>query len=258
MAETIHIVFVLVLIVTVIYIIAYVIYPSTGNEEKLKVMTPLSTKTIILESDSTQQMILGSSGSAVMAFVKLNGGDRTTKYENQYTPLIYVDNNWFLEMAPAPAGKSESSARLRVRTNHANTIVEEKIDLPPIPKQKWVFLAILREGRRFDVIYDNKIVASQRLENYPVVISSPLTAGNKGIDGSIIHAVVNGKRISPSEADKVRLSHVDTNGTVIEGNPFNISLPNLSLLVQCPPGLPCNPVTKPPSNHLREWSTPYA
>jgi hypothetical protein len=221
-------------------------------------MTPLSTKTVILDSDATQKMILGSGGSSVMAFVTLNGGDLTTKYENQYTPLIYVDNNWFFEMAPAPAGKGDSSARLRVRTNRGGTFMEEMIDLPPVPRQKWVFIAILRDGRRFDVIYDNKIVASQRLENYPVVISSPLMAGNKGIDGSIIHAVVNGKRLSPSEADKVRLSHIDTNGRVVEGNPFNVSLPNLSLLVQCPPGLPCNPVTKPPSNHLREWSTPYA
>jgi hypothetical protein len=135
---------------------------------------------------------------------------------------------------------------------------EEVIELPNIPKQKWIFIAILRDGRRFDVIYDNRIVASQRLEYYPVNISSPLAIGSTGLAGSVIHVLINGTRLSPTEVERERVAHVDTNGTVLEADAIDISFPGLKLFAQCPPGLPCDPVTRPPNNNLFEWSTPYA
>jgi hypothetical protein len=163
-----------------------------------------------------------------------------------------VENNWYLEIAPGEA------ARLRVQTNDSGTLQQETIELPQIPKQKWIFIAILRDGRRFDVIYDNKIVASQRLEFYPVVISSPLAIGNKGLDGSVIHVMVNGSRLSPTQVERERVTRVDTNNTVLEANQMDLTLPGLKLFAQCPPGLPCDTITKPPSNNLLQWSTPYA
>ena len=135
---------------------------------------------------------------------------------------------------------------------------EELIDLPEIPKQKWIFIAILRDGRRFDIIYDNKIVASHRLHNYPVLISSSLSIGNAGLDGSVIHVIVNGKRLPPSNVERERKKYVDTNNTVLEDNPIDISLPGLKLFSQCPSGLPCDPITQPPTNNLLQWETPYA
>jgi hypothetical protein len=193
-----------------------------------------------------------------MGFFYLKNGDKTIKYTDSFTPLIQVDNNWFLEISPSPVGNNGIAARLRVKTNDSGSLKEEIIELPQIPKQKWIFIAILRDGRRFDIIYDNQIVASQRLEYYPVVISSPLSIGNKGLDGSVIHVIVNGNRLTPTEVERERVSHVDTNNSVLESNAIDVSLPGLKLFAQCPPGLPCDPVTRPPNNNLVEWSTPYA
>ena len=254
----VQIIFGVILLLITFYTIVYVIYPGSGNNDILPKMTSLSQKKDILMSDVTQKKLLANSGSTVMGFFKLNDGDRTKKYSDSYTPLIQIENNWYLEITPAPAGKNESSARLRVLTNDAGTFNEEIIDLPQIPKQKWQFIAILRDGRRFDVIYDNQIVASQRLENYPVVITSSLAIGNKGLSGSVIHVIINDKRITPIEVERERVSHVDTNNTVLEGNNMAISFPGLKLFAQCPPGLPCDPITRPPSNNLVQWSTPYA
>jgi hypothetical protein len=107
-------------------------------------------------------------------------------------------------------------------------------------------------------MYDNKIVASQRLQNYPAIVSSPLMVGSKAFMGSVIHVMAQGKRLSPSDVSRIRDMYVDTNGTVLEGNTFNLSLPTIAFLGKCPSGLPCNPVTKPPGNNLFSWSTPYA
>jgi hypothetical protein len=258
MPITALIIFGVILILVTLYIIVYVIYPGSGNNDVLSSMMPLNQKKDILFSDLTQSMLLGTSGSTVMGFFKLSNGDRTVKYANGFTPLLFVDNNWYLEISPAPIGKDKVAARLRVQTNDGGKLTHEFIELPQIPKQKWIFIAILREGRRYDIIYDNKIVASQRLDNYPAVISSPLAVGNKGLDGSVIHVIVNDKRLSPRDIERERVTHVDTNNTVLEDNLIDMSLPGLKLFAQCPSGLPCDPITQPPNNNLLQWKTPYA
>jgi hypothetical protein len=252
------VIFGIILLVLTLYIIFYVIYPGSGNKEIVKKITPLSSKLDILNSDVTMSTLLSSAGSTVLGFFYLKGGDRTSKYYNSFIPILQVENNWFLEISPSPSSKSETAARLRVQTNDAGLFTEEFIELPSIPRQKWVFISVLRDGRRFDVIYDNRIVASQRLANYPVVISSPLSIGNSGLDGSVIHMAVNNKRLTPSEVETQRLSRIDTNGTVLEADAIDISFPGIKLMAECPSGLPCDPITKPPHNNLLQWKTPYA
>ena len=253
-----QIIFGVILLLITFYIIVYVIYPGSGNNDILPRMTSLNKKRHILTSDKTQQILLSGAGSTVMGFFNLSDGDRTLKLVNSYTPLIQIENNWYLEIAPASPGKDQSAARLRVQTNDGGHLTQEIIELPQIPKQKWIFIAVLRDGRRFDVIYDNKIVVSQRLQNYPVVISSPLSVGNSGLSGSVVHVIINNSRLAPGAVERERVSHVDTNNTVLEANNIDISFPGLKLFAQCPPGLPCEPITRPPQNNLVQWSTPYA
>lgn len=258
MSNTQLILFGIVLLFVTLYIIFYVIYPGSGNEDVLKEMTVLKEKKNVVMPDVVQKKILGSGGSTVMGFFYLNMGDRTMNYVDKYTSLMEVENNWYLEISPAPKGKDLISARLRVKTNENGVTRDEIVELPSIPKQKWMFIVILREGRRFDVIYNNEIVASERLEYYPIVITSPLSVGNKGLDGSVIHILINNKRLTPNEVETTRLKFVDTNNTVLESNKISMSLPNIRLLAECPSGLPCDPIIKPPNNNLFEWITPYA
>lgn len=253
-----QIVFGLILIVIVFYIVYSIVHTGSSTSDLVPRIQSVAEKKDILYPDETQSLLLGSGGSTVMAFFKLENGDKTVKFANSFTPLLQVENNWFLEVAPAPIGKDHTTARLRVQTNDAGVFKQEIIDLPNIPKQKWIFVAILRDGRRFDIIYDNQIVASQRLENYPVIISSSLSVGNKGLSGHVSHVLVNGTRLTPNQVERERLTYVNTNNTVIDANELAFSFPSVKLFAQCPPGLPCDPVTKPPSNNLLQWESPYA
>jgi hypothetical protein len=220
-------------------LIVFVIYPGGGNNDVLSTLTPLSEKKDIVMPDVTQKTLLGNNGGTIMGMFNFMNGDRTANYTNNYTPFLQIANNWFLEVSNSPNDKQHASTRLRVRTNaQGSSTKDEMIELPPIPKQKWIFIAVLRDGRRFDVIYDDKIVASQRLQQYPVVISSPVSIGNKGLDGAAIHVIINGTRLSPIDIERTRLTLVDTNKLVLEDNPFNVSLPTISLLAECPSGLP--------------------
>jgi hypothetical protein len=221
-------------------------------------MTPLNAKKEIALADIVKKVILGTSSSTVMGFFKLENGNRTISYQNEYIPLLQVENNWRLEVMPSSMGDQNPATRLQVRTQSGVSKNTEIIDLPPIPRQKWVFIAILRDGRRFDVIYDRQIVASHRLNDYPVVISSPLSIGYDKLNGSAIHIILNSARLSPEYVERLRTTYVDTNNAILEDNPINLSLPKLSFLAQCPSGFPCDTVTQPPLNNLVQWSTPYA
>jgi hypothetical protein len=252
------VIFGIILILLTIYIIVYVIYPGSGSNDLLKSLTPLSTKKDLLYSDQTKSTILATSGSTIMGYFNIQSGDRTVKIGDTYIPVLQVENNWYLEIAPAPKHTSDSAARFRVNTLNAGKMEHEYIELPSIPKQKWTFIAILRDGRRFDIIYNNKIVASHTLKNYPTVISSPLSIGHPGLDGSAVHIIVNNKHLPLQNIERERLSHIDTNDNVLEDNIFSFNFPGINLFAECPPGLPCDPITKPPSNNLLQWSTPYA
>jgi len=258
MSNFTQILFTIVIIIITIYIIISIIYSGNGSNYVLSKIQSLDVKKDILYPDQTQKILLSGGSSTVAGFFKLENGDRTLNITHGFVPLLQVENNWYLEISPAPVGKEKISARLRVQTNDGGTIKQELIDLPDIPKQKWNFIAILREGRRFDVIYNNQIVASQRLENYPVVISSPLSVGNKGLSGSVINVLVNANRLTPSEVEKERLAKVNTDNTVIDASILDMSFPTVSLFAKCPPGLPCDSITKSPHNNLLQWNTPYA
>jgi hypothetical protein len=266
MASISLIITILIIVVLTAYIVFYRIYPGPDNKQMMSEQMPLNEKKNILMPDRTQTEILGSGGTSVMGFIYLGQGDKTLRYgpADQYIPLLQVENNWALEIIPSPKDKKEFGARLRVKTQRAGQLSYEIISLPSIPKQKWVWFALLREGRRFDVIYDKRLVASQRLEHYPAVIASPLSIGNKGIEGAAIHWMVNSHRLTPEEVERERKTYVDTNGKVVEStwNPLTRleapSLPFPRLSAQCPAGLPCETVTAPPKRSLYEWKTPYA
>ena len=253
-----------IVILTVYIMLTYVVNINPDTMDTLTKITPLSANKVVLMSEMVQSMLLGNSGSTVMGFFNIQQGDRTATYvdklqTDKFIPIIQVVNNWHIEISHSPTGQKQTSARLRVQTKDGNGELKDEImDLPPLPNQKWLCITLLRDGRRFDMMYDDKIVASQRLQNYPVVISSPLTVGNKGLDGSVIHVIVSSRRYSPDEVEKERIKYVNTNNMILENNLFDITLPTISLFGKCLPGLPCDPVMKPPRDNLFQWKTPYA
>ncbi len=268
--STATIIMIAAIVCTAVYLIVYQIYPSANNQDVLFRKVPLHVKKNVLMPDRVQTDLLGSSGSTFMGFFYLNQGDKTLRYAQpgQYIPLVQVENNWVLEVIPSPKEKKEYGARLRIQTQQAGVFQYETIPLPSLPKQRWVFLAILREGRRFDVLYDSRIIASHRLEYYPVVIASPLSVGEKGLEGTAIHMKVNSRRLSPEEVERERKTYVDTEGNVTDtrDDDDGKSLwerigswnPLALLRVECLPGLPCHTLTAPPSKQLYQWKTPYA
>ena len=85
----------IVILIALVYFIISYFYTDQGISNILKTITPLNKRKDIVMSDITQSTLLGSGGSTVMGFFKLNAGNRTLNYDNTFKPLKESNFNFF-------------------------------------------------------------------------------------------------------------------------------------------------------------------
>ena len=270
--------FIIILLATIVtYTVIGIVYSSSNTyTDLLPTLTSLSAEKQIVDSGTVKTSLLSQGGSTVAGFFNVQFGDRTVRMNDvlfgkalpamSYTTLLGVKGSFEFQIAPSrlffdvsggPAIQSpQSTAQLIVYTTHREFTT---IPLPPLTQQKWIFISILRDGRRFDVMYDDKIVASHRIDVYPMAIANPLVIGDKALLGQAIHMFTKSSRATPTQISALRASYSDMTGQP----PVKFPLPFLpipfgNVQTACIPGIPCNPVSAPPSNALKAWSSRYA
>jgi len=106
----------------------------------------------------------------------------------------------------------------------------ETIQLPIIPFQKWVYVTVAREGRRFDIYYNDKLVVSKKLINMPISnyaksSLSGVVSGTDGLGGTIAVANMYNYRHSITDVVNMYSTYADT-----RGNPYvNNTGPTITL-----------------------------
>jgi hypothetical protein len=110
----------------------------------------------------------------------------------------------------------------------------ESISLPAIPLQRWTVVTIVKEGRRFDVFYGAKLVASKLLDHYPIPPGSndPWMAGAKGWKGNVGFFSVKTAAVTTEDVAADVASVVDTQGVPYSQIAFFTEIPSFS----CPGG----------------------
>jgi hypothetical protein len=140
------------------------------------------------------------------------------------------------------------STLLKIQTASSSTqSYVEGITLPAIPLQRWTVITIVKEGRRYDVFYGEKLVASSLCAYVPLIPSSgsDWKAGTsaKGWKGKI--GLFNGFSKAQSQDDV----HADVSSLLnTRGIPFHLENLKFSFDVNIPCLLGnCNtlPVVKP-------------
>jgi hypothetical protein len=96
--------------------------------------------------------------------------------KNSYlTKLLNVGDNVELWASgyTSPNDKPYVPALLKIRTGaDSNQHYMESVPLPAIPLQRWTVITIVKEGRRFDVYYGGKAVATKLCSYVPIPPSS--------------------------------------------------------------------------------------
>jgi len=219
----------------------------------LKSLSPISgslgVPTKIGTPSDARDNFFTPSGSTIMANVYWKMVDKTLE---EATILQFGET---IKFVVAPGGiRKPSKTTLYIKTQGPRGGYET-VDIQTFPEQKWVHLAIVREGRRFTIYYNGKIVGSNRTAYFPVIDSSQLMMGNKNIEGQFMYP-----KIAPTPLrDKEVLAEMNTTADT-RHKPFTpFEFPSLDFFFTCPNGLFCFSTSAPPtSNPLKEWKTPYA
>ena len=252
------------IIVFLVILIGYGLFNTFYNPTpKLAVMNnetiDLSTQNYIMTADLAKQNFLMGEGATFCGFFKIDAMDRTAKYRSDvgydwsYSQIIAMPNVWSLQIIPPTTSASGVPAcRLAIKTITNGTSRFENLSLPSLPMQKWVHIAILREGRRFDVMFDNMIVGSLTCVGYPAISTSPIVSGyaSSGVRGSLAYPQVAPRRYTLPEVIEARKALSDTNGAPYTGS---FKFPKFG----CPNGLFCINFDNP-STGLHSWKSPYS
>ena len=198
-------------------------------------------------------------------------------------------------IAPDASRQGKAMAQLIVKTEGASLSggaaasqkYIETLTLPPMQLQKWTMVTVAREGRRFDIYFNDTMVLSQKTMYMPVSnISNSnfkgITSGSTGLLGQLCIANVYNYRTDSQTVASNYASTSDTRGRPYVGNssivlsnigasPMDItgmtpsaassfasSVTGLSSVINlCPQGGCFNAPTVRPASPLYDWSSSY-
>lgn len=246
------ILYLIAIVLVTVYIITLIRQGGAGIQEYVKGPVPLDKATVAIPSDVSKGVLQGQGQSTFSVLLQAQLGDRTAKLvgetRNTDATLIALEGVWSLDIGP-------SGAKMVVQTQSASGVEREEFVVPPLPLQKWTYLSILRDGRRFDVVYNGRIVASHRLAYYPLIRTSPVKIGGAGILGTAMHIGAAGTRLDPSALQAIYASLVDMSGN--PRAPYSLLPADAAALPAIGVGT-STVVTAPPPDHLYQWASPYA
>jgi hypothetical protein len=180
-----------------------------------------------------------------------------------YANLVNIGNVVKVEVLSSPdAGRpNAASAQLTLRTTGIGPgqtqpqVNMETFALPPIPFQKWVLLTVSREGRRFDIYYNDALVFSKRAQ-YSLDTSagaSPIVVGQSDFTGVAVLPSLTEGRMSADDVTKSFQTKANTNGEPI----IPMTMDIFKKLHPCPDG-PCfKAPTVRPASPLYDWDSQY-
>jgi hypothetical protein len=206
---------------------------------------------------------------------KCVGNDCSKCVHSGYVNVLNISNVIRVELLASPdAGRpNAASAQLVVRTlgmaapstdtgqaiqdaPRVQTVFEETIPLPEIPFQKWTFVTIAREGRRFDVYYNGKVVMSKRTQ-YIVDSRSafgPIVAGDPNLTGKLAFVQSFPQKLNQSDVMSYYKANSDTTGEPRISAPSNL----FDYLPNCKDGGCISGPKMRPTSPLLDWQTEYA
>ena len=180
-----------------------------------------------------------------------------------YNSLLNVSNVLKMEIVSSPDASrpGQASAQLAIRTygipadKTSEQTSIETFALPPLPFQKWIAVTISREGRRFDVFYNNDIVLSKRTRyslDHTSVGSAPI-AGDSRLNGQLAFF-----RVFPERLNLQRVGIEYAKVTNTNGEPqFSVNMDLITKMNPCPNGACIKPITVRPASPLYSWDTQY-
>lgn len=218
---------------------------------------PMNKPTNVGGPTDARELFLAPAGGTIMSYIFCAVNSKTSSIgsKQEPIPIIRIGNVMRLELLPGGVSMPPKT-RLMIQTQGPK-IQEEEIQVAAFPQQTWVHLAIVREGRRFTVYYNGKVVTSQRTNYVPAINSSRVIMGHQGLQGKYVDPKLAG---IPYRLEDIEQELSQTSDTRHQPYTSGNFMDGLSRLFQgCPNGVFCFSTSGQPSaNPLQTWQTPYA
>ncbi len=255
----------LVAVLLVVLVVSFILYFILSNARPA-ILNGLNPQAGFMNSavkvgsiDDTRNKFLVPAGSTLSVYIFCSVNNKTQSIggdSDSAIPILQMGNTVQFQILPGGVSMP-SKTQLVVRTQ-GSTAQTETIQLPEFPQQKWVQLVIVREGRRYTVYYNGKVVGSQRTQYFPVINSSQLLIGDKRLRGEFSFPKI---APVPMRIEEIQQELSETSNTRYEPHvKASYTSPSLfSIKFGCPNGVFCFSTSSPPtSDPLKTWRTPYA
>jgi len=215
-----------------------------------------------------------------------DGTDCSFCVHEGYYQLLNISGIVQMELSSVPdaSRQGQAAVQLLVRTESAlskegtptvQSIIETLV-LPPIPYQKWTMITISREGRRFDIYYDNNLMVSHTMLN-AVTTTEFDTRGPMAGDTNLL-GQIGLFNITPTASNSASVSAAYAAQSDTRGRPFLAalddtstlfpklsieglgwpSLPDLTNFSLCPSGSCTRAPTVRPAQPSQDWDSDYS
>ena len=272
-------IFVIIGISYLIYLLmAYLMLPSQImriGPDSISLTTPPGGRQII-NSEQLKTAWTSTSGSTLVFYINPVINDRTGQSGNEYANVVQIGSSQVFKLLVAPdAGRGLAMAPAILQINIAKTSTTstqapapEIVEIPNFPLQRWTGVAIVRQGRKFNIYLNGKLAISHMCNTMSEFDSNqPLKVGDPRLGGKIEQMSLAPYALEPKDVRELYRATVDTSGKPIVAieisKVLNNLLPNVSVFPNIP-GLPNNwwcPGGNCSSTQgispLEQWSSPY-
>jgi hypothetical protein len=263
----------LIILYSIYWAIQYMLLPTSptrvGNEQ-----IDLSSATTIMTSDALRTLWSGKSGTSgatLIFYVNPTIKDRTAVSGSEYANLVQIGSTCVFKILTAPdasRGLVLSPAQIVITESPSAvgaTNPTETIEIPNFPLQKWTAVAIVKQGRKFNIYINGKLKVSHMCTAMPIDIDKPLIVGDVRLGGTLALMSIASR---PMQSDEIR--SIVQNTVDIDGKPHLYSniLPFLSFPISfpfsfmnsllCPGGNCSTSGTTLKIRPFEEWVTSYA
>lgn len=218
---------------------------------------PMNKPTNVGGPTDARELFLAPAGGTLMTYIFYSVNSKTPSIGAKQVPIpiLRIGNVMRLELVPGGVSMPPKT-RLMIQTQGPR-IQEEEIQVADFPQQTWVHTAIVREGRRFTVYYNGKVVTSQRTTYVPAINSARVIIGSEGLQGQFVNPKLAG---IPYRIEDIQLELSQTSDTRHKPYTSGDVMDGFKRLFQgCPNGVFCFSTSgQANANPLQMWQTPYA
>jgi hypothetical protein len=255
-----NIVYILVLLIilsVIAYIIYLYVYKPWSQSTKLLTLGPLNLKETFIHPFIANTVL--SNNFTFTFYVRPDAINRTLSNNNMtvnINPILNWENTFIFGLTPTKSKKEFNTGTI-LSFNTVGTSGKDIVVCPALPYQKWTFVGISLDGRRIDVSYNGRIVASHILNDMPYLNrGGRLSSGSDKLAGEIGIVSYNHRRLT---AEEIMIDYVSTSDT--RGKPHfpeSSPIPFIKNPFSCPAGIFCFAASAPPKLANVAWETPFA